>query len=137
MSICVPNVGKQQALEDFLNATLTLRLYSNNLTPSSVDTIASFTEVTGGGYASVPLVFANWDYTLGSPTRANYTERFTFQFTGVTTGASTVYGYYVTDSSNIVRWSERFPSAVLPYTPINGSIIRIRPRFSAGSIFND
>lgn len=137
MSICVPNVAKVITLNDFLNDTLTMKLYSNDVTPDSLSVASDFTEVSGGGYADEDLLFANWVIAEGSPTRANYNTRFTWQFTGATASPSTIYGYYVLDSGGVLRWAERFPSTAIPFVPINGSIIKVRPRFSAGSIFND
>ena len=137
MSIVVPIVGKDLVLSNYLNATLTLSLFGNNLTPDRNTTLASITEVTGGGFVPIPLLFANWVITSGSPSRAQYNTKFTIQFTGPVGGLGTVYGYYVKDSLGNLRWLERFPTASIPYVPINGSLIKIRPRFSVASIFGD
>jgi hypothetical protein len=135
MSICVPNVGKIKALELYLADPLTLKLYSNNVTPNSLKVAGDFTEVVGGGYANFVLTFAHWGITGGSPGRALYDEIKQFTFTGPTTAPGTIYGYFVVDAGGVLRWAERFP--VTPFTPINGSFIRAIPRFSAGSIFAD
>lgn len=135
MSICVTNVGKIKTLELYLAANLTLKLYSNNVTPNSLKVAGDFTEVIGGGYSSFTLTFAHWVITGGSPTRGLYDETKQFTFTGLTTSPGTIYGYFVVDAGGVLRWAERFP--VAPFTPINGSFIRIVPRFSAGSIFSD
>lgn len=137
MSICVPDVAKDIALNDFLNDALILRLFRNNETPGPLSIAEDFTEVSGGGYAEFPLTFVNWEISTGSPSRALYNSRYTTQFTGATDTPGTIYGYYVIDSDGVLRWAERFPTASLPFVPINGSVIKIRPRFSAGSIFND
>jgi len=136
MSQVVPNTLEVEILNDVLTNALTLRLYSNNFTPSGSMAIGSFTEVTGGGYTSFPLTFANWTITAGDPSTALYNASQTFTFTGPTTGPGTIYGYYVTrNSDNALMWAERFPPANVPFVPIAGSGIRILPAFSAQSQF--
>ena len=49
MTLVVPNVGEVRALEHILDESLTLKLYSNNITPSETDTASTYTEVSGGG----------------------------------------------------------------------------------------
>lgn len=114
MTLLVPNEGEAQMLSTMLGKTaietLRLRLYSNDKTPAETDTPASYTEATGGGYANVALTAASWTVTEGAPTLAAY-PTVTFTFTG---GIGNIYGYYVTgDTSNKVRWAERFSDA--PY----------------------
>ena len=70
MSILITAAGKQKLLEYFVGKTsttegLTLKLYSNNVTPSAADTPASYTEVTGGGYSSVTLTNSSWVIDAG------------------------------------------------------------------------
>ncbi len=137
MSICVPSVAKDICLADFLAGTLTMKLYRNNETPNVASIAEDFTEITGGGYTDFDMTFANWEISPNSPSRALYTSRYVLQFTGPTDTPGTIYGYYVIDSNGVLRWAERFPAASVPFVPINGSVIKIRPRFSAGSIFND
>jgi len=135
MSIVVTNVGKIKALELYLADPLTLKLYSNNVTPISSKVAGDFTEVIGGGYASIILTFAHWIIAGGSPAAGTYDSTKQFTFTGPTTGPGTIYGYFVVDAGGVLRWAERFP--VTPFVPVNGSFIRAIPRFSAGSIFSD
>ncbi len=129
MSIVVPNVGEQVALNEFLKSgNLTLKLYSNNVTPGETDTAATYTEVSGGGYVAKTLVAANWSVTPGNPSIATYAQQ-TFAFSGPTNAPGTIYGYYVVDASNVLRWAERFPASVVPFSPISGSSIRVTPEF--------
>ena len=129
MTLVVPNVGEVKALELYLKSeNLILRLYSNNITPAEGDTIHTYTQVTGGGYAQKTLTAASWTVTSGNPSSGSYAAQ-DFEFTGVTGAPGTVYGYYVVDGSNILRWAERFPEGVLPFEPVNGSLIRVTPRF--------
>jgi hypothetical protein len=122
----VPNVGEAQVLAKLLNQAITLRLYSNNMTPAEGDVIGSYTEVAGGGYAAKSLSYANWSIVEGDPTSAEYAMQ-VFTFTGATNAPGTVYGYYITDADSKVIGAERFPEAVLPFTPAAGSVIRITP----------
>lgn len=131
MTLIVPNVGEVKALELYLKSeNLFLRLYSNNVTPGESDTIATYTQVSGGGYAQKTLTAASWTVSSGNPSSGLYAAQ-DFEFTGATDAPGTVYGYYVVDGSNILRWAERFPEGVLPFSPVLGSLIRVTPRFEA------
>lgn len=134
MSLIVPNARELVILTDYLTPALTLKLYSNDRTPAGTDSAASYTEVTGGGYASKPLTFANWTLTSGAPTVGIYNTVQEWLFTGATGAPSTIYGYFVTrNSDGVLMWAERFPSGSVPFTPINGSIIRVLPRLQVES----
>ncbi len=131
MAIVVPSAFEVLVLDWILkNENLSLRLYSNNYIPVEGSTLASFTEVTGGGYAAKTLAAGGWTTTAGDPSFGTYAQQ-TFTFTGATGGPGTIYGYYIVDTSNVVRWAERFPGSVVPYTPVANSSIRITPRFEA------
>lgn len=131
MTLIVPNVAEVLALQSILNQTLTLKLYSNNITPGETNTAGTFTEVAGGGYAPKTLVNGSWTIAEGAPSSGIYNSALDFLFTGVTNAPGVIYGYYVIDSNGILRWVERFPETVLPFTPILNSLIRITPRFEA------
>lgn len=128
MTLVVPNVGEEEILNKILNQVLTFKLFSNNIIPAEGNTAASYTEVTGGGYASKTLTFANWTVTAGAPTVALYDIAQNFAFTGATGAPGTIYGYYVVNASNVLMWAERFAVGVVPFTPISGSSIVITPR---------
>lgn len=125
MSIVVPNISKSYILNTMLNRTLKLRLCSNNVTPDSSTTVASFTEVIGGGYTEIDLLATDLSVVDDI---ASWPQQ-TFTFTGVPTGPSTVYCAYIVDASHTdFIWAERFPSAVLPFNPVHGTTIKITPR---------
>lgn len=126
MSLTVPNAAETLVLQKLLNQVLTLRLFSNNKTPGETDTVGSYTEVAGGGYAGKALAYASWTVSEGV---AAYPAQ-TFTFTGATTAPGTIYGYYVTDASGDLLWAERFDASVVPFIPIAGSKIRITPRIT-------
>lgn len=132
MTLVVPNVGEVKALELFLELEdLTLVLYSNDITPGETDTVATYTPVVGGGYLAVTLDKDEWTITAGAPSAGVYNDTLDFTFTGVTNAPGTIYGYFVKDAAGVLRWAERFPAAVVPFTPVNGSLIRFIPRFEA------
>lgn len=130
MAIVVPNSIEEVIAQYILTtADLKLRLYSNNYAPAENAVIASFTEVTGGGYAAKTLSSGSWTITIGNPTEGVYAAQ-TFSFTGTIGGSGVVYGYYVTNTAGTtLYWAESLPSAVNPFTPGNGSYVRITPRF--------
>lgn len=131
----IPDVLEVEILTEKLTPALTIRLFSNNITPVGGTTAAAFTEVTGGGYASKPLTFANWTITAGDPSVASYNSNQQWDFTGVTGGPGTIYGYYVTrNSDGKLMWSERFAPAIVPFVPVAGSVVRVLPKFSAQSL---
>jgi len=115
-----PDTGEQKTLEYLVNKItpedLVLKLYSNNITPSDADTTATYTEVTGGGYAPKTLTGAIWTITPGAPTTASYPQQ-SFIFTGA---VGNVYGYYlVRVTGNELIWVERFTNG--PYNIQNPS----------------
>lgn len=132
MSIIVPTSIEVAVLEYLLEtADLVLRLFSNNYEPSEDAIVASFTEVSGGGYAPITLDKDNWIIDTGVATIAHQTAQ-TFTFTGTIGGSGVVYGYYVTDTTGtVLYWAESLPGSISPFTPNNGAYIRITPKYQA------
>ena len=127
MAAVVPNVEEQRILEDYLRDGVLVRLYSNDVTPSETSTVASFTEVAGGGYEFQSVNSLAWVYTQGNPTEAT-APQVEFIFTGATTAPGTIYGYYlVSPVTGLLLAAERFAGSVLPYVPVAGSRIRLNP----------
>ena len=131
MALVVPDAREVDVLTDLLTSALTLKLYSNDVTPSGASLAGDFTEVAGGGYANKPLTFANWGITPGNPTVALYNATQSFVFTGPTNAPGTIYGYYVTrNSDGLLIFAQRFAAGIAPFSPIAGSNIRITPRIT-------
>jgi hypothetical protein len=130
MTLVVPNEGEGKLLDLWLNRSLTLKLYSNDITPGETNTAATYTEVAGGGYADLDMVGANWVITEGSPSDGEYPSH-DFEFTGPTDAPSVIYGYYVIDGDGTLCWAERFEESVVPFTPTTGTVIRITPLIRA------
>lgn len=134
MTLIVPNAREIDVLTNLLNAALTLKLYGNDATPSGTSVAASFTEISGGGYASKPISFANWDITGGSPTIALYDTTQSWVFTGAINPPGNIYGYFLTrNSDGLLMYAERFPVGIVPFVPIAGSVIRVTPRITCES----
>jgi len=133
MPLVVPNAVEVIILQGFLNTPLTIRLFGTNVVPGPASVVGNFTEIAGGGYANKPLLFANWVFAAGGPSTATYPVQ-TWNFTGVVNAPGTVYGYYVTrNSDGILLWASQF--TVVPFIPVNGSILQITPLFTADSVF--
>lgn len=136
MGLVVPDILEVETLNNILGSPLTLKLYSNNKVPAGGDNAAAYTEVTGGGYVSLPLTLANWTITAGAPSSAQYNSIQQWTFTGPTNAPGTIFGYFVIrNSDSKLMWAERFPAASLPFSPIVGSNVRIIPKFTVGSQF--
>lgn len=139
-TLVMPDEGEVVALKAMLGHTvaatpLTLRLFSNNHAPAHGDTNASYTEVSGGGYAAFALTGANWTITAGSPSTAAYAAH-SFTFTGTTTAPGTVYGYYITDANSKVIVAQMLTAP--PFTPaVNGDSVVVTSQITLASISND
>lgn len=131
MSIYIPQAGLNRMLAEIIADVLTLRLFSNNITPGATDVAATYTEVTGGGYAALALgAAANWTITSNNPASALYNTFKQFDFTGAIGGSGNVYGYYITRASGEVVLAQRFPEASIPFTPVNGSFVKVKPQIT-------
>lgn len=133
MSLVVSEDSGVEILTDFLNRILTLCLFANDHDPDPSDTISDYTEVAGGGYAEIPLTFAHWDITTGDPSQAIYDMFTDFNFTGPVGGANEVFGYFVKDASNELKWAERIV-VTDPFEPQSGALIRLKPKLSSGQL---
>lgn len=95
-----------------------LHLFRSDITPTDSTVIGDAQEATSAGYAAITLVSSNWTVGQSSGvTTAMYSER-TFTFN---TNA-TIYGYYVTTTSNELLWLERFSGAPFEIPDGGGSI---------------
>jgi hypothetical protein len=126
MALVVPDVGEVILLTRIITTENSkLRLFSNDLTPDDDSVIASFTECSGNGYATITLTGSisapTWSVAtaLGVTTASYAAQVFTM------TGALTAYGYYVTDNAGTgLLWAERFTGA--PFViPAGGGTITV------------
>lgn len=132
MALLVPNTGEVITLSCLVNKTapenLVYKLFTNNITPSETDTAATYTEATGGGYASFTTTGASWTVTAGAPSVASYPQQ-TYTFTGALTTNPTIYGYFVVNATTgTLVLAENFTS----FTPTNnGDNIKLTPQITA------
>lgn len=130
MTLVVPNSAETLILEYILNKgapqDLDIRLYTNDVTPSETDTVSTYIQATGGGYAAIELTPGNWSINPGNPTTSEHTQ-VSWTFTG---SVGLIYGYYVVRrTGGELVWAERFTNG--PYNiQQNGDIIRITPRLN-------
>ena len=139
MALVVPNAAEVIALANWAGKTASatpwvLKLFSNNVTLASSNTAASFTVVSGGGYANFSLTAASWTTTPDAPSSMTHPAH-TFSFTGATDSPGTVYGYYIVDSGGVIVLAERLSSP--PFTPLNGYSLTITPTITLGSVTSD
>jgi hypothetical protein len=112
MAVVLAQTGLDQALIDFLadaeTASLQVRLFTNNVTPTPASILADFTSANFGSYSDQGLP------THGAPTWDGTKWLVTFDaLNWLTSGTSnlpqTLYGYVVYASvGNAVWWAEKF-----------------------------
>jgi hypothetical protein len=129
MALVVPDVAEIILLQYLLNmvpaSNPVLHLYTNNHVPSESTTLGNLTQSTEAGYAPITLPGTSWTTTQSvGVTTGVYSEQ-TFSYT---TGV-TVYGYYVTNTSNQLLWVEVFSGG--PFgLPTGGGTIVTEPRIT-------
>lgn len=109
-------------------ATWTLCLFTNNHTPADTDTVASYTEAAGGGYAAISLTLASATVSIvGGIAQIAWGDQ-TFTFTGEMTGQASAYGYFIKDSTTLITAEMRLDSqgAASPVKPTqNGDSYKV------------
>jgi hypothetical protein len=114
---------------------LTLKLYVNNVTPSTIgaDTAATFTEANGGGYAAITLTNGlGWTVSnVGGIVQGAYAQQ-TWTFTGALTTNPDIYGWYLVDADNNCVAAQRNSTIFTP--TVNGETTKATPliQFSHG-----
>lgn len=107
MTLVVVNQGEEDMLDAILGVNYTLRLFQNDVVSSDTLTEADFTEATFTGYSAVALTGGSWTTTAGDPTSGQYAQQ-SF-ISSADQAAQTVYGYYVTRTSDgRLQWFEKF-----------------------------
>lgn len=103
-----------------------LKLFVNNIVPTSTTVLANLTECSSTGYEAKVLVGENWEIGLSEGTvSASYAEQ-TFDIEDEVL----IYGYYVTNYNGTeLLWVERFNGA--PYAlPVGGGSIGVELNFA-------
>jgi hypothetical protein len=133
-ALTLMDIGADEFLKVYFNDdrptggnNLTLKLFCTDVTPADTNTAGTYTECTGGGYASKTLTNGSWTVSTGNdPSDAVYAEQ-TFTFTGVLTTNTTIYGYFVVDADGTLIWAEKLGSTFTPAN--NGDNVKITPKF--------
>lgn len=124
--------GAMKILDKFFKTdiTFTIRLFTDNLVMNETDQV--LTEATGGGYAAIPMVTANFVLaSSGGIAQITYPQ-VAFTFTGALTGAGTIHGMTITrDGDNSIIYAGNL---AVPFTPTNaGDTLVINPLFQLGN----
>lgn len=125
-TLIIPTTAEEHFLDLLTAVGYTLKLYTNDVTTGLTAaqkkalTAASFTEATFAGYAAKTLTGGSWTTTQADPSIATYAQQ---TFTRSSTGAAqTIYGYFVTRTSDgLLRWFEPFAGPIT-VTLINDAI---------------
>lgn len=122
--LVLSHVAEADILQRFVDQPLLLRLFQNDLNPGMNATAQQLTEATFEGYAPIILSTGEWQIRLGRPTRVTHAQQVFESATGQ--NQQLIYGYYVTKSSGLLMWSERFTDG--PYLITNlGDQLKITP----------
>ena len=133
MALLVPDVGEVELLKRLLysnagSENLTLKLYSNNVTPAESDTATTYTEATFTGYAAKTLTSTQTGSTWGVPATVGGVTSSTYGTAQVfsPTSSQTIYGYYVIGAtSTVLLWAELFSSAK---SLVSGDTLTVTPK---------
>jgi hypothetical protein len=110
MNQIYPDDALKTLLKIVTGADVHYHLYVNDLVVDDATLLSDFVEQAGDGYAVVTVAAADWlapTVTAGVAVRTAPAISFT-----PTTGAWTLYGYYVTDDTDaFLLWGGRFDGA--------------------------
>jgi hypothetical protein len=123
MSFVISQSGQLKFLQAITNSdTLQLHLYVNNWMPSKTDTLVNYQELVSVGYGPKSLIPGNWTFVI-DPILNNWVASYNQQ-TWPFNYNVTVYGYYITDSTNAVLLiAELFPTAPVTLLTTGGNIV--------------
>lgn len=106
-------VDALQEIIDWLNGqTLYIKLYKNNVTLDGTQTYGSFTEADFTGYSDTNNVLGAFGTISvdGSHRAVSAAPTKTYVETGTGTTCD-VYGFYIHNSANELRWAEKYVDA--------------------------
>lgn len=97
--------GELSMLRAVLAQPCTLRLFTNDITPTRGMTFLDFQEARAGGYMAKGVRGSNWEIDRD---RVGHLERQTFEFTGP---AGRIFGWFLTsDTDDAVLGAQRLPN---------------------------
>lgn len=143
MSVMIPNAAKQvwMARSLYNNAgseNLTLKLFTNNITPAETDVAGTYTEATFTGYAAVTLTSSQSAGTWAAPTvgsnlaTSTYGTQATYTITAST---QTVYGLFAIFASSLtIAFSQAFPAGKLLSSGAVNDQLTVTPTLQFGHL---
>jgi len=110
---------------------LTLKLFTNNVSPVPATVAVDLTVAVGGGYADITLLPSTAVVsTVLGVVQVAYPQQ-TFSFTGLLIGPQIIYGYYIVDADGVLICSERNSVAFSPTA--TGGTLFITPIIKIGN----
>jgi hypothetical protein len=105
----IPELSKPQLLDNILSCNdYYAKIFVNNLDENNLH----FIEASFSGYFQITLHKNSWEGSVLESDKvvSYYATPIVWHSTSVS--LVSVYGYYITDSSNTVLWYQKFPSVV-------------------------
>lgn len=119
----------------FSTASLTMKLFTNDITPSKTSVVGDFTQAAGGGYSSIALTAGNFtSANVGGVATTTYSPSITFAFTGALTGSVGIYGYYVVDGAGDLIFADRGAAVYTPSAATDMYIVALTIRSGTGTL---
>lgn len=132
MTIVVVNTGLAAALSLYLgDDTYRMHLYASAITPSQTDTLGLYSaaEASFTGYTAQDITGWTTPAVSGS---AVYSTASPLTFIQTADEVTSLYGYYVTDSSDtVLQWVELFSDAPIVLA-VSGDNVKITPYLEDG-----
>lgn len=100
-NVVYPDAGLIQILTNIVAPDFHLHLFSNNATPSDSSVLGDFTESVFTGYAVKTLSHGTW-VSLGVSSHIGTFAYPTVVFSNTSGAAATVYGFFMTDTTNTI-----------------------------------
>ena len=121
MAGVVPNCGEEQLLQLALGKDAqedtTLKLFTNDISPSEASVVGDFTEAAGGGYAAKTLAKATWTVAVVAGVATGTYAKQTWTFTGALNGSATIYGYFIIGATSGVLIAAERAATVDQFAP--------------------
>ena len=129
-TVFIQDDGIKGALNDLIASGAiwdgcTVRIYTNNYTPTDATLLSDLTQATWSGYSAIALSAANWGAVTVASHLASSPYTLTLAFTRSVTGtAVSNFGWYITDSGNSLLYAAaRFATAPLVVTNAGDAIV--------------
>lgn len=127
MALTVVNGGEEDMLDAILGVNYTLHLFKNNVTITEALVAGGLTQADFTGYSTKALTGGSWTTTAGDPCVGVYAQQSFVSSADQT--AQTIYGYYVTRTSDgKLEWLEKFTAPVV--VEFANDSIRVTPRLT-------